>query len=153
MTPEALHRSHMTALIAGDLNQAADLRRRFGPRDTTTAANLLRATVAVCLESRLGPGAGLGAGPINFDELAAFMRQIRATGFGVEPPLDFLAVEAVVRSLYGEDHLTEPLSAQAKSTALYTVMRHQVRAHRWLGANPGIVIDRAQAVMTTWLLG
>lgn len=91
----------MVALIRGDIAEAARLRQRFGPGDGATAEELLRAAVAVGLESRFGPGAGLGAGPIDFDALDEFMRQVRAAGLGRGPAPDFLAVEAVVRGLYG----------------------------------------------------
>lgn len=151
MIPEALQRNHMIALIRGDLAGAAGFRKRFGPGEGETAEAFLRATVAVCLEPRFGPGAGLGAGPIDFDALAAFMRQIRAAGLDRSPAPDFLAVEAVVRALYGEPHLTEPLTSQAKSAAMYMVLRHQVRAHRWLGSHADTVVDRARAVVETWI--
>jgi hypothetical protein len=153
MKSEEYHRAHLAALIQGDPATAAKYRQWFKPYDHSTAIELMRATAAVCLEPRFGPGAGLGAGPVDFDELPVFMAEIRRAGLGLEPPPDFLAVEAAVRSLYGEPHLLEPLTPQAKSAALYTIVQHQTRAHNWLKANTGTVIDRAKAVMTTWLLG
>jgi hypothetical protein len=150
--PEEYHRAHLAALIQGDPDAAAKHRQWFGPHDHDTAIDLLRAAAAVCLEPRFGPGAGLGAGPVDYDELPVFMAEIRHAGLGAEPPPDFLAVEAAVRSLYGEPHLLEPLTPQAKSTALYTIVQHQTRAHRWLATHTDTVIDRAKAIMTTWLL-
>jgi hypothetical protein len=151
--PDEYHHAHLAALIQGDPCAAARHPQWFGPHDHKTAIELLRATAAVCLEPRFGPGAGLGAGPVDYDELPVFMAEIRRAGLGAEPPPDFLAVEAVVRSLYGEPHLLEPLTPQAKSAALYTIVQHQARAHQWLTANTDTVIDRAKTVMTTWLIG
>lgn len=153
MTPEQLHRSHLKALAAGDIGGAAHLRRQFSPVDRSTAVEYLRATTAVCLEYRFGPGAGLGAGPADPDTLRAFMNELRAAGRTAEPPPDFLAVESAVRSLYGEPHLLEPLSRQRRSTALYTVLVHQIRRHPWLAANLDPIIDRAQQLMKVWVLG
>jgi hypothetical protein len=151
--PEQIHRGHVTAMIQGDLGSAAKLRQRFGPRDHDIAVEYLRAAAAVCIEPRFGPGAGLGAGPVDYEALPSFMAEVRRAGLGSEPPPDFLALEAAVRSLYGEVHLLEPLAPQARSAALYTLVRHQVRAHPWLAANPDTVVDRAKQVMTAWLLG
>jgi hypothetical protein len=153
MKPDELHHRHLSALITGDLDTAASLRVRFGPRDHRTAVELLRAAVAVCLECRLGPGAGLGAGPVDHDALAVLMEEIRRAGAGAEPPPDYLAIEAAVRSLYGEPHLLEPLSDQQRGPALYALLSTQVGRYPWLRANPGHVVDRAKAVMTTWILG
>jgi hypothetical protein len=153
MKPEEYHRAHLAALIQGDPAAAAKHRQWFGPRDHDTAIEFLRAAAAVCLEARFGPGAGLGAGPVDYDELPVFMAEIRRAGLGAEPPPDFLAVEAAVRSLYGEPHLLEPLAPQEQSAAFYTIVQHQVRAHRWLASRADTVVDRAKAVMTTWLLG
>jgi hypothetical protein len=33
------------------------------------------------------------------------------------------------------------------------LLRKQIDAHPWLAANPGHLIDRAKAIMTTWILG
>jgi hypothetical protein len=151
--PDEYHRAHLAALIQGDASEAAKLRQWFGPHDHDTAIDLLRASAAVCLEPRFGPGAGLGAGPVDYDELPVFMAEVRRTSLGTEPPPDFLAVEAAVRSLYGEPHLLEPLAPQAKSTAHYTILQHQARAHRWLATHTDTVIDRAKAMMTAWIIG
>jgi hypothetical protein len=151
--PAEYHRAHLVALIHGDLGAAGKHRLWFGPHDHNTAVELLRAAAAVCLEPRFGPGAGLGAGPVDFDELPVFMAEVRRSGLGSEPPPDFLAVEAAVRSLYGEPHLLEPLTPQAKSAALFAIVQHQTRAHRWFATNADRLIDRAKALGTIWLLG
>ncbi|MQM28380.1 hypothetical protein [Glycomyces albidus] len=153
MKPEELHHRHLSALVTGDLDAAASLRGRFSPGDHRTAVELLRAAVAVCLECRLGPGAGLGAGPVDHDALAALMDEIRRAGAGTEPPPDYLAIEAAVRSLYGEPHLLEPLSDQQRGPVLYALLSSQVARSPWLRANPDRVVERAKAVMTVWLLG
>lgn len=153
MTPEQLHRNHIKALAAADLEGAAKLRARFGPHGEQIALDYLRATVAVCLEYRFGPGAGLGARPVDYDELASFMSEVREAGRSEEPPPDHLAVEAAVRSLYGEPHLLEPLSSRERSRALYLLLRHQLGRHPWLRSNIDTVVDRAKQVMTTWILG
>jgi hypothetical protein len=111
----------------------------------------LRAVTAVCLECRFGSGAGLGAGPIDFDELAAFTAEMRRSCRGAEPPPDFLAIEAAVRSLYGEPHLAEPLEGPRFSQALRNALGHEVRRNRWISAHPGQVVDRAELTMTGWL--
>jgi hypothetical protein len=153
MKPEELQRKHLAALIAGSPEEAAKVRQWFGPPDRTTAGQYLRAAVAVCLEYRFGPGAGLGAGPVDHDALTAFMAETRGSGHGTEPPPDHLAIESAVRSLYGEPHLLEPLGEHQRASAHYAVLRKQVEAHPWLGDNPGRLIDRAKAIMTTWILG
>ncbi len=152
MKPEALHREHLTALLKGDLEGAARLRKQFGPRDHVGSAEFLRAAVAVCVEFRFGPGAGLGAGPVDFERLAAFMTELRRAGRGVEPPPDYLAVEAVIRSLYGEPHLIEPLGEQQRSQAHFTALEFELRRHAWLKANPEHLVERARQRMTAWLL-
>ena len=148
-----LQRKHLTALIQGDLDAAATLRPQFGVHDRNGANELLRAATAVCLEYRFGPGAGLGGSPVDRDDLAAFMTEVREAGRGSVPVIDYLAIEAVVRSLYGEPHLFEPLDAQQRSQALYAALRHQVTRHQWIGANPDHTIERAKQLMTTWILG
>lgn len=153
MTPEELHRKHLTALIAGSPEDAAQVRERFRPLDHTTAAQYLRAAVAASLEYRFGPGAGLGAGPVDHDEFTAFMAELRHDGHAVEPPPDHLAIESAVRSLYGEPHLLEPLSEHQQTGAHYALLCKQTGDHPWLRANPGHLIDRAKAIMTTWILG
>lgn len=153
MSPEQLHRNHVKALAAADLDAASKLRAQFGPHGNKIAVDYLRAMVAVCVEYRFGPGAGLGAGPVDADELAAFMREVREADRHTEPPPDFMAVEAAVRALYGEPHLMEPLSTRERSRALYLVLRHQLDRHPWLAANLDPVIDRAKQVMTVWVLG
>lgn len=153
MTPEELHRKHLTALIAGSPEEAEKVRQWFKPLDHKTAARYLRAAVAASLEYRFGPGAGLGAGPVDHDEFTAFMAETRHDGQGIEPPLDHLAIESAVRSLYCEPHLIEPLSEHQQTSAHYAVLRKQIDAHPWLRANPGHVIDRAKGIMTTWNLG
>jgi hypothetical protein len=99
------------------------------------------------------PGAGLGAGPVDHDEFTAFMTEMRRDGQVIEPPLDHLAIESAVRSLYGEPHLLEPLGDHQQTSAHYALLRKQIDAHPWLAANPGYVIDRAKAIMTAWTLG
>ncbi|MEU6860350.1 hypothetical protein AB0B28_15950 [Glycomyces sp. NPDC046736] len=157
MTPEQRQREHLTYLITGDLTAAADLREQFADHSRTSAAEHVRAAAAVCLEFRFGPGAGRGAGAIDRDELAAFMSEIRQSNHDIKPSLDLLAVEAAVRSLYGEPHLVESpgidVFGDAFASAFYTALRHQVRAHPWLAANPGYVVDRARQLMMFWLLG
>lgn len=153
MTPEELHRKHLTALIAGSLEEAEKVRERFKPLDRKTAVRHLRAAVAASLEFRFGPGAGLGARPVDHDEFTAFMAELRRDGDGIEPPLDHLAIESAVRSLYGEPHLLEPLGERRQNSAHYAVLRKQVDDYPWLRANPGHLIDRAKAIMTAWILG
>jgi hypothetical protein len=153
MKPYDLQRQHLAALITGDLEASARLRERIGPRGDDTAADFLRAATAVSLEYRFGPGAGLGAGPIDYDELAEFMAELRRAGQGTEPPPNYLAVEAVVRSLYGEPHLIESLERQRRSQALYTALRHQVHRYPWLAANAEWVVERAKQTAVIWLLG
>lgn len=148
-----LQRDHLAALLTGDLEAAARLRPRLGRDGEHTATEFLRAATAVSLEYRFGPGAGIGAGPIDFDELAAFMAEVRQAGRASEPPPDFLAVEAVVRSFYGEPHLIEPLELRQRSQALYTALQHQVHRHRWLATHAAWVVDRAKQTMLIWLLG
>lgn len=152
MKPEQLHRNHLTALISGDHEKAANLRGHFSRSDHDTAVQFLRAATAISLEYRFGPGAGLGAGPVDYDELAAFMAEARRMCEGTEPPPDFLAVEAVVRSLYGEPHLIEPLRRQQHSQALYLALTIQTRHHPWLAAHPDWVLDRAKQTSLIWLL-
>ncbi|KPC67382.1 hypothetical protein ADL26_20870, partial [Thermoactinomyces vulgaris] len=94
------------------------------PEAREVAVEYLRAATAVALEYRFGPGAGMGAGPVDHDELTAFMSEVRAAALGTEPPPDFLAVEAIVRALYGEPHLLEPLSSEQRSQASFTALRH-----------------------------
>ncbi len=153
MKPDELHREHLTAVVGGALEAAARLRVGFAAKDHGIDAEHLRAAVAVCLEYRFGPGAGLGAGPIDFERLGAFMTEVRNAAQGLEPPPDFLAVEAAVRSLYGEPHLMEPLSDQRRGQALYTVLEHEIRRHSWLQANPGHLVERARRRMAVWILG
>lgn len=153
MKPEELHRDHISALVAGDLEAAAAIHRQFSASDRSFAVDYLRGTTAVCLEYRFGPGAGLGAGPVDQDELAAFMTEVRETTRGAEPPPDYLAVEAVVRSLYGEPHLLDPLTDHQRSQALYSVLLLQTMRFPWLADNLHHTFDRAKHLMTTWLLG
>jgi hypothetical protein len=81
------------------------------------------------------------------------MAEMRRDRYGIEPPRDYLAIESAVRSLYGEPHLFEPLGEHQQTSAHYAVLRKQIDAHPWLAANPGHLIDRAKAIMTTWILG
>jgi hypothetical protein len=153
MTPDALHRTHLTALVTGELDTAAKLRQQFHAKDHGIAAEHLRAAVAVVLEYRFGPGAGLGAGPIDYGRLGAFMTELRQAGREIVPPPDHLAVEAVTRALYGEPHLAEPLSEQRRSRAHYSAMAYELGRHDWLRANPEHVVYYARKRMTTWILG
>jgi hypothetical protein len=153
MRPYELQLEHLVALLTGDLDAAARVRPRLGRDGQSSATEFLRAATAVCLEYRFGPGAGLGAGPIDYDDLAAFMAEVRHAGRASEPPPDYLAVEAVIRSLYGEPHLIEPLERRQRSQALYTALQHQVRRHPWLAANAAWVAERAKQTWTIWLLG
>ncbi|GAA2138895.1 hypothetical protein [Glycomyces algeriensis] len=153
MNPYDLHRRHLAALITGDHEAAANLRQRLGRNGDDAAADLLCAATAISLEYRFGPGAGLGAGPIDFDELTEFLTELRRAGHGTEPPLDYLAIEAVVRALYGEPHLTEPLEPQKKSQALYAALQHQVERHPWLAENADWVVERAKQTALIWLVG
>lgn len=153
MTPDALHRTHLTALITGEVATAAKLRQQFHAKDHPIAAEHLRAATAVILEYRFGPGAGLGAGPIDYHRLRAFMTELRQAGQGTVPPRDHLGVEAVIRSLYGEGHLTEPLADQRRSQALYATLAHELGRHPWLRANPDHLVHYARKRMTTWILG
>ncbi|MFC3493187.1 hypothetical protein [Glycomyces rhizosphaerae] len=153
MTPDALHRTHLTALVTGEVETAAKLRQQFQTKDHGIAAEHLRAATAVTLEYRFGPGAGLGAGPIDYTRLAAFMTELRQAGRGVVPPHDHLAVEAITRALYGEPHLTEPLSDQRRSQAHYTALAYELRRYAWLKANPEHLVYFARKRMTTWTLG
>lgn len=153
MNTYELQREHLTAVLTGDLEGAARLRARLGRDGETAATEFLRAATAVCLEYRFGPGAGLGAGPIDYDELAAFMAELRHAGRTAEPPPDFLAVEAVVRSLYGEPHLIEPLERRQRSQAIFTALQYQVHRHSWIAANAVWVAERAKQTWSIWLLG
>ncbi|THV30213.1 hypothetical protein [Glycomyces paridis] len=153
MKPEELHRRHLAALITGDAAETERVRRWFKPLDHATAAMYLRAAVAASLEYRFGPGAGLGAGPIDYDELAAFTAEIRRSSDTAEPPPDHLAIESVVRALYGEPHLLEPLAEHQRAATHHVLLRKQIEARPWLGANPGHLIDRAKTTMTAWVLG
>jgi hypothetical protein len=148
-----LQRDHLVAILTGDLEGAARLRPRLGRDGEHAATELLRAATAVSLEYRFGPGAGIGASPIDFDELALFMAEVRHGGRASEPPPDYLAVEAVVRSFYGEPHLIEPLERRQRSQALFTALQHQVHRHPWLAAHAAWVAERAKQTMTIWLLG
>jgi len=153
MNPEQLQRQHLQALAAADLERAARLRLALGVQGRSIALDYLRAAVAVCLEYRFGPGAGIGAGPVDYDDLRAFMTELREANHGIEPPPDYLGVEAVIRSLYGEPHLLEPLADRQRSQTLHLLLQHQIRRHPWLGINSDAVIERAKQVMTTWILG
>ncbi|MFC3492951.1 hypothetical protein [Glycomyces rhizosphaerae] len=153
MNTYELQREHLVALITGDLEGAARLRARLGRDGEMPATEFMRAATAVCLEYRFGPGAGLGAGPIDYDELAAFMAELRRSGRTAEPPPDYLAVEAVVRSLYGETHLIEPLEKRQRSQAIFTALQHQVHRHPWIAANAAWVAERAKQTWSIWLLG
>lgn len=153
MTPDALHRTHLTALVTGEVDTAAKLRQQFQANDHGIAAELLQTAVAIVLEYRFGPGAGLGAGPIDYDRLGDFMAELRQAGRGTVPPRDHLAAEAAVRALYGEPHLTEPLGEQRRSQALYTVLAHELTRYPWLKANPEHLVHYARKRMTAWILG
>lgn len=153
MTPEALHRTHLTALVTGEVETAEKLRRQFQARDHGIAAEHLRAATAVTLEYRFGPGAGLGAGPIDYERLGAFMTELRRGGRGTVPPPDHLAVEAVTRALYGEPHLTDPLSEQRRNQALHTALAYELGRYAWLKTNPEHLVYYARKRMTTWILG
>ncbi|WP_030160440.1 hypothetical protein [Glycomyces sp. NRRL B-16210] len=149
MTPETLQHSHLAALITGDLAEAEKLRELFHESDRAYAVELLRAATAVCLEYRFGPGAGSGAGPVDHDELTEFMAEVRAEGNGVGPPPNYLDIEAVIRSLYGEGHLLAPLDEDRRSQALWHALRHQVSRYRWIKTHPDQTIDRAKQLTAT----
>lgn len=152
MNAGALQREHLAALLAGDLDRAAKLREHLvKPEAREVAVEYLRAATAVCLEYRFGPGAGLGAGPVDHDELTAFMGELRAAGRGSEPPPDYLAVEAVVRALYGEPHLLEALSSEQRSQASFTALCHQLARYKWIGRHPETTIDRAKYLAMLWM--
>ncbi|MDN3241843.1 hypothetical protein [Glycomyces tritici] len=153
MTPDALHRTHLTALVTGKIDTAAKLRQQFQAKDHGIAAEHLLAAVAVVLEYRFGPGAGLGAGPIDYDRLGAFMTELRHACKSTMPPPDHLGVEAVIRALYGEPHLAAPLAEQRHSQALYTALAYELSRHHWLRANPEHLVHYARKRMTTWILG
>lgn len=151
MKPADLQRKHLTALITGDLAEAAELRKQFRADSHTFALDFMRAAAAVCLEYRFGPGAGIGASPVDFDELAAFMAEIRSVGAGTEPKPDYLAIEAVVRSLYGEQHLYEALDSHQRSQAIYTALHHQIQRYKWIRAEPVHTIERARWLTILWM--
>jgi hypothetical protein len=153
MTPDALHTNHLTALVAGDLDAAARLRQQFRAMDHGIASEHLRAATAVILEYRFGPGAGLGASPIDRERLAAFMIELRQAGRATTPPPDYLAVEAVARALYGEPYLAEPLSDQRRSRAMYAVVQHELGRHAWLRDNQAYLVHQARERMKTWIMG
>lgn len=153
MKPYDVQRDHLVALLTGDLDRAASLRPLLDRDGRDSATEFMRAAAAVCLEYRFGPGAGIGAGPIDYEELAAFMAEVRQAGRAAEPPPDYLAVEAVVRSFYGEPHLVEPLERRQRTQALYTALQHQVRRHPWLAAHAEWVVERARQTNMIWLLG
>jgi hypothetical protein len=130
-------RENLAALLKGDIEKAAELRAHLvKPEARELAAEYLRAATAVALEYRFGPGAGMGAGPVDYDELTAFMGEVRTAALDAEPPPDFLAVEAIVRALYGEPHLLEPLGSEQRSQAGYTALRYQLARHRWIAQHP-----------------
>jgi hypothetical protein len=74
-----LQREHLAALLKGDFEKAAELRAHLmKPEARELAVEYLRAAAAVVLEYRFGPGAGIEAGPVDYDELTAFMGEVRA---------------------------------------------------------------------------
>jgi hypothetical protein len=60
-------------------------------------------------------------------------------------------VEAIVRALYGEPHLLEPLGSEQRSQAGYTALRHQLSRHRWIAQHSAITIDRAKYLVMIWM--
>lgn len=74
-------------------------------------------------------------------------------GRASEPPPDYLAVEAVVRSLYGEPHLIEPFERRQRTQAMYIALQHQVHRHPWLATHAAWVVERAKQTNVIWLLG
>jgi hypothetical protein len=153
MTPAELHREHLAALVTGDLEAAAKLRERFDRHGDQTARLLLRAAVAVCLETRFGPGAGCGAGPADHDTLTAYMSELRAAGHDSASPPDYLDVEAAIRSLYGEQHLFDALSDAEASQALYALLADFAYRHPWLKTDSRYLYERSQQIVLYWAGG
>jgi hypothetical protein len=153
VTPADLHREHLAALITGDLETAANLRKRFEKHGGQSARDLLRGAVAACLETRFGPGAGRGASPADHDTLTAYMAELRTAGQHSSPPPDYLDIEAVIRSLYGEEHLLSALTNTEASQALYTLLADFTHRHPWLKTDARYLYERSQQTNLYWLCG
>ncbi|MCH7229647.1 hypothetical protein L0U85_02040 [Glycomyces sp. L485] len=153
MTPEQLQRAHVKALAAGDLETAAELRKQFGKYGDKGAFDYLRAVVAILIGGRFGAGAGIDAERIDHVELGRFMAELRHDTRSAEPPLNHLAVEGAIRSLYGEEYLLDQIGLRESRHGFYVVLRHMVRLQPQIQDNLDEVITEAQKIMRYWLLG
>lgn len=132
MTPEQLHRAALTATAFGQAERYAQLREHFGPHDARSEFEHLEGAAAACLTHRLGPPTTQEGttGPVNAakargrNEIGALMAELRAAGPEHDPPANLLELEAAIRGLRGEPHLTAEIGTERLRTAYRYLIRY-----------------------------
>jgi hypothetical protein len=144
-------RENLAALLKGDIEKAAELRAHLvKPEARELAAEYLRAATAVALEYRFGPGAGMGAGPVDYDELTAFMGEVR-------PPSMLSRRRTSLRWKRSCAHSTGSRTCSnpsAPSSAVRRATRPCATSSPATGGSRStlaITIDRAKYLMMIWM--
>ncbi|WP_199037821.1 hypothetical protein [Glycomyces salinus] len=148
MSKERLHRFHITALARGEGERAAQFREQFDKSDATTARLYLQAASIVALAHRFGDIERTG---LDWDGLDRLMAEIRSGYRHAEPPMDFFAVEAYIRAVYGEEHLMELLDGGQQTACANLLLTWQVRHEPEFKTNLDEAITKAQNIIATWL--
>lgn len=149
MKPEQLHRSYVTAIALREHRRAGDLRQQFGKHDHKTAYYYVMATCMVALEHRFGD---IEETDLDHAELVRFLTELRTDFRHAEPPLDFLAIEALIRSIYGEDYLLEYLTGTEQDLCARILLFCQVDKTPRLREGLDDAITKAQKIIAIWLL-
>ncbi|GAB3995917.1 hypothetical protein GCM10029992_14490 [Glycomyces albus] len=132
----------------GERELAAGFRERFDDSDTTTARLYLQAASIVALEHRFGDIEDTG---LDWDGLDRLMAEIRSGYRHAEPPMDFFAIEAYIRAVYGEEHLMDLLDSSQQAMCASLLLTWQVRHEPEFKANLDETITKAQKIIATWL--
>ncbi|MGH8792944.1 MAG: hypothetical protein ACRDXX_09890 [Stackebrandtia sp.] len=116
MTNNELFRQVVKAMATGDRDRAIDLNKQVLDSDRRAYFIFVSAVFAGAVEHRFKDDR-------SHEAVVRFVNEMRHDFRNAEPPIKPLAVEGLIRALFGEDHFLDDIDSEDQFLSQYAVIR------------------------------
>lgn len=140
---DTLFRDTVKAMATGDTVTAGELTRRITPDDRDDYTLFVTAFFAVAIGHRF-------AADRSRDAIDHFVSEMRRDYKRAEPPFTPLAMEGLIRGLFGEEHLLDEISPESRLRCQFMAIRKIVEQSPEMKSRIDDFLADAQLLSRAW---
>ena len=143
MAVNEVFRRTVRAIALGDAVAAAELDSQIPDSDRADYFTFLFAVAAGAIDHYF-------ENDHSRDTIVRFVNELRHEFRKADPPIKPLAIEALIRAVFGEDHLSDDVSSADQALACYPIIRSITHRSEHMQDNVDKYLDDAELLAREW---